>query len=367
MQVFLIAVRNLFGEKARLAITVSGVAFSVTLILILLGLYQGWNLQMTKFLGSIPADFWVGQKGSRDISHSVSILPANLKQAVTNVDGAAEVNTFIGRQVSFKNQGREIRLFLVGIDQASAIRPFKIESGSHFPQKGEIIIDQTIANQKKIKLGDAININGTELKVSGISSGGNLLIYSYAFANLADAQKIINFQTFVNYYLVKSENPDQAKTNLEVAFPNLEVMPKADFLDHNTEVIRTTFLPIIGVLLIIALIIGIAVIGLTIYTATIEKSQEYGVLKAIGYRNGQLLSVAFIQSLISGLIGLIVGNALVILIVKVITQFISGFIYEVGSREIVSVIFITILMSALAALIPLKKLFSIDPASVFKA
>lgn len=65
MPVFLIAFRNLFGEKGRFFITVGGVAFSVILILILLGLYQGWERQMTKFLGAIPTDLWVGQKAAR--------------------------------------------------------------------------------------------------------------------------------------------------------------------------------------------------------------------------------------------------------------------------------------------------------------
>ena len=36
------------------------------------------------------------------------------------------------------------------------------------------------------------------------------------------------------------------------------------------------------VVLIVAFVVGLTVAGLTIYTATVEKSREYGILKAVG-------------------------------------------------------------------------------------
>ncbi len=338
----------------------------MTLILVLLGLYQGWNLQMTKFLGNIPVDYWVGQKGSRDVSHSVSILSSDLKSKISQVDGISEVNTFVGKQVSFKKNNQEVRIFLVGLEKYGVTKPFKIESGNEFPNKNEIILDQTIARREDIKIGDKLSINSEELTVSGISSGGNLMIYSYAFVNMEDAKKIIDFKSFVNYYLIKSDNMDLTKENLEKAFPNLEIMSKQQFLDNNTEIITDTFLPIIEVLLIIAVVIGIAVIGLTIYTATIEKSQEYGVLKAIGYSNLQLFSIALIQSLVAGIIGLIAGSILTILVVNLATYVTSAFIFELGFPEMMAVISMALGMSIVAAFIPLRRLLSIDPANVFK-
>jgi hypothetical protein len=48
------------------------------------------------------------------------------------------------------------------------------------------------------------------------------------------------------------------------------------------------------------------VAGLTIYTATIEKSREYGILKAEGFTNGYLYRVVFEQSLV-GHTGFVIG------------------------------------------------------------
>src|SRR3990167_8788134 len=104
---WLIAVRNLFGEKGRLVITIGGVAFAVMLILVLLGLYVGWEHQMTKFLGNISADLWVGQAGSGDMSHRSSMLPANLARELESKSYIKQVSTFIGRQVGVKISGVE--------------------------------------------------------------------------------------------------------------------------------------------------------------------------------------------------------------------------------------------------------------------
>jgi len=364
---FLIAIRNLFGERGRLLITAGGVAFSVTLILVLLGLYQGWNNQITRFLGSIDTDYWVGQQGSRDISHSVSLLPANMESLLRKQPSVGKLNIFVGRQVSFKKNGKEIRVLLVGTKKDGIVKPYKIVEGRNVPGRGEIIIDTITAKQEKLKIGDEIEINSTKLKIAGISSGGNILIYSYAFADLADTRKILGLNDFTNYFLISSDSRESLEADLKSVDPNLEIMTKQEFLDNNSAIIRDTFLPIIGVLLLIALVIGIAVIGLTIYTATIEKSQEYGVLKAIGYSNSSLYTIAFLQSIISGIIGLATGNLLAIVVVWLAKTYVGNFIYEVGARELIAVAILTLVMASLASLIPLKRLFSIDPANVFKA
>jgi putative ABC transport system permease protein len=69
-----------------------------------------------------------------------------------------------------------------------------------------------------------------------------------------------------------------------------------------------TFLPIVSVLVVIGFVGGVAVIGLTIYTATMEKSREYGVLKALGASNGRLYRIVSHQALISGVLGYILGQ-----------------------------------------------------------
>ncbi len=367
MHTWTIATRNLLGERGRLIITVGGVAFSVVLILVLVGLYQGWKTQMTRFLGSLDADLWVGQQGSRDMSHAVSLLPATIKQRLTTINGVQSVTPFLGRQVNFTTKKGEAIVMLAGIDPASPIRPYAMVEGNPVPKSGEIIVDTAFAKKEHLRRGDQLTINGKTLTISGISSGGHILIYSYAFGAMNDVREILSLQGITNYFLVKTNNVDATKTAITQVLPNVSIREKQQFLSDNSAIVSETFLPIIGVLVLIALAIGTAVIGLTIYTATVEKRREYGVLKAIGYTNGQLFRIALGQSIVAGIIGFILGNILIIGVVWLAQTIVSGFQYEVGTKEIIAVGVVTLAMSGIAALIPLRRLVAIDPAEVFKA
>lgn len=354
-------------EKGRLLITAGGVAFSVILILVLLGLYFGWQTQMTRFLGNVDTDFWVGQKGSRDMSHTVSIISAETQPQLEKLEGVSKVTPFIGRQVSFDISGKEAHFFLIGMDQDKIIKPYKIVEGRETPKDGEIIIDQTFAKTENLSIGDELTLNNIKMKISSISSGGNLLVYSYAFTNLSDAKKILDSKDFVNYYLVKTNNKEAAKKAIQENFPKTGIMEKQEFLENNTKIITETFLPIIGVLTIIAISIGIAVIGLTIFTATVEKSREFGVLKAMGYKGFELYLIALFQSVFSGFTGFTAGLIITPFVIKAADSFTSAFIYEIDSPKIFLVFIAVLIMSAVASLIPLKRIISIDPAEVFKA
>ncbi|MCH7953355.1 MAG: hypothetical protein IIC25_05655, partial [Chloroflexi bacterium] len=71
----LIARKNLFAEKTRLAISIGGIALSVFLIGILLSLFRGWSQQVGSFVEEVPADLWVASDGTTDFPAAASILP----------------------------------------------------------------------------------------------------------------------------------------------------------------------------------------------------------------------------------------------------------------------------------------------------
>jgi len=365
--IVLIAFKNLFKEKGRLLITISGVTFSVVLILLLLGLYQGWSTQITKFLGGIEADLWVGSNGSSDLSHGISILPKDTGAQLEDVAGTDKVVPFVGRQISFSLNGGDSHVYLIGQDEDKIIHPYTIVEGKSSPDKGEIIIDQTFARKENLNIDDKLDIQGVELRIAGISKGGNLLAYTYAIATTEDVRDALKANDYTNYFIIKSSDPELTEKEIKDKYPNLQAIPKDNFINNNSVIIKDSFLPIIAVLLLVALVIGTAIIGLTIYTSVVEKSREYGVLKAIGYTNYQLFGIAVIQSFMAGLLGLIVGNILAPIIAQIAYEFVGGFIYENGYSQIIGVAVTVMLMSILASFIPLKRILSIDPAEVFKA
>src|SRR3990172_8286711 len=110
---FFLARKNLFAERTRLVMSVGGVAFAVLMILVVGGLYRGWQVRITEFVDSVDTDLWVAAKGTGDMSHSISLLPANLAEHLEAVRGVDNVEDFIGRSMMFEHNGDESRLMII--------------------------------------------------------------------------------------------------------------------------------------------------------------------------------------------------------------------------------------------------------------
>ncbi|MEK9156212.1 MAG: FtsX-like permease family protein [Patescibacteria group bacterium] len=355
-----------------MAICIGGVAFSVLLILIMNGLYQGWSVKMGAYPESIPADLWVEQAGVGDMYHALSFLPDNLSAKLESIEGVRSANKYLGRQAMFDYNGKDRSLFLVGLDtKTGTTKPYKMKEGSWQNLKdGEIIIDQVFAKDTSLKIGDTLDINGEKLRIAGISDGGNIITFSFAFVTMQQAAKMFNLGEKVNFYLLNIDSAADlltVKNRVEKEISGSKVLTKTEYVTTSKKVITDTFLPIIAVLVVIALAVGIAVIGLTTYSATIEKAREYGVLKAIGLNNLQLFKTVIIQALISGLIGYVVGVGLAYLVGYIATNIVSAFVTLIRPVDLLWVFGATVLMSLIAAYIPMKRIFSIDPAEVFKS
>lgn len=368
---FFIAFKNLFQEKTKLAISIGGVAFAVLLIIIINGVYQGFSEIMGAYPKSIPADLWVEQKGVGDMYHTLSFLPDNLSGEFLNINGVSKADKYLGKQIDFKLKGKDQSLFVVGVDtQSGATKPYKMEEGRWQDLKdGQIIIDKVLAKDAELKVGDTLDINNQILKISGVSSGGNVMTFKYAYVTYNQAKNMFNLGDKVNFYLLKLNSPsDEApvKSDIEAEMPQAKVLTKKEFVDTSRRVITNSFLPIIAVLVAIGLLVGTAVIGLTTYSATIEKSREYGVMKAIGLSNGQLFKMVIIQSIISGILGYIIGAGLAYVVGFLSQNIVSSFVTEIRSVDLLWVFGATMAMSLIGAYIPMKRIFSIDPAEVFK-
>ena len=367
-----IAWNNLTHEKGRFAVSVGGVAFAVVLVLLLWGLYAGWNNRITKYIESVRADFWVAQKGAADLSHSVSILRSDLEDTLVALDGVASVKRFIGRQVAFDlPEEQDVHLFVVGFDPASGENgPITMIRGSGIPGDREIIIDRAFSENYGLDVGDAIPLKkGEGWSIVGIADGGNQVIRTFAFVNLDEAQRLLDMENLTNYFLVTLQDPEQAETVQQriESVADVQATSRDEFITENKRIVKETFLPIVLVLLVIAFAIGAAVIGLTIYTATIEKASEYGVLKALGFSRWALYRVVLAQSFISGVLGYAVGVVVAFGASWLIQIVEPSFITDFQVSTVLWVLGMTVAMAFVAAWAPTHRITSIDPTEVFRA
>ena len=366
-----IALKNLFQEKTRLFISVGGVAFSVLLILILQGLLQGFSYRIGEYIRRQEADLWVGDARARDMFHSISLLSIADKEKIDGIEGVDSVSPFLARQVVISTEHKETATYFIGYDSATGIGgPTKVVEGKDTPETGEIIVDRVFASNHKVKIGDNLPVGQSSFRVVGISTGTNLVSFQYSFVTKEDAERTLSMRGQTNYFLIKLKigvDRDSVAKSIGEVYPGVKVFTKEEFVDRNTEIVRDTFLPVVRVLLIIGFIVGVAVIGLTIYTSTVEKSREYGVLKAIGVRNSQLYKMVFAQALAAGILGFLFGSLLAVLVNQVVDRFVPAFITYFRLVDFGWVFVASVLMAVLASYIPIRRIAMVNPAEVFKA
>jgi len=372
----LVARKNLFAEKIRLAISVGGVALSVFLIGILLSLYRGWDEQVGGFVEQVPADLWVASDGTTDFLAASSVLPDALAARLKIVPEVDAVSALIVRPMevhkSTDNPNDTFDIQLVGYDPAVGLGgPLKVVEGKSPPGPGEVVIDEEARKRYGVNIGDELKRGTKTLTVVGVASGGDFIYTQVAFVTIQTAIDFLilepaSVRTFIVLTLDNPDEADLVAQRLERAIPGAKFVSPEQFASETRDRILGNILPILIVVLIVAFIVGLAVAGLTIYTATVEKSREYGILKAEGFTNPFLYRVVFEQSMVTGFLGFLIGAGMTLIIAPFAQDAVPQFVVYVRWQDILAIAAATILMALLAAYIPVRRIASIDPVTVFK-
>ncbi|KQH82366.1 ABC transporter permease [Thermococcus thioreducens] len=247
----MIARKNLFHDRGRLVISVGGVALSVTLVIILLGVYYGMTTLGTNYIVHTDADLWVGQEGIHDLWHTYSLLPRGLGDEIKSVDGVESVHELIGRavQIEVPRSGAKKTVYIVGFDPTSGVGgPWDIVMGTGEIKNGEAVVDQVFFTRNGLKLGQTLRIGDKELRIVGVSKGTFAVVYPYIFVTTGDAAEIFGTTQYVNYYLVQlsGDRPaaDVAKDitdRLKGKGVSVEILTKERFIQNHKDVINESF------------------------------------------------------------------------------------------------------------------------------
>lgn len=383
----LVARKNLFAERTRLAISVGGVALSVLLIMLLLALYRGWDEKVGGFVEDSNVDVWIASEGAKDFLAAASLLPAGGQegeQAEEFLDSRTDIEKWSplivrqmeGVKVEIDDEGdekigKEMNLQFIGYDLETGLGgPIEIVDGKGDPGVNEVVVDEALRKRYGVGVGDLVRAGGANWEVVGVSKGGDFVATQTVFVSHDQAQQALSMPdrtTFVAVQMKPGADASDLKETIERNEPRFIVFTRDEFAQNTRDRILSNVIPILLMVLVLAFIVGLAVAGLTIYTATVEKQREYGILKAVGFKNSYLYRVVLEQSIVTGILGFVIGVGITILITLFASDFVPQFVTYVRLTDIAFVALVTLVMSAIAAYIPVRRLASIDPVAVFKA
>lgn len=98
-----------------------------------------------------------------------------------------------------------------------------------------------------------------------------------------------------------------------------------------------------GTLVVFAIITGFFIIGLTLYSAVLDRLKDYGTLKAIGATNGYVRRLILTQALIFAAIGFVIAVGLLFLFKIGVAN--AGLTLYLGPWLIAFLLFVTLFIS----------------------
>ncbi len=369
-----LAVRMLVDAPWKSLGTLIGVLVSVFLMLQQIALLTGILGRVSAFADATDVDVWIASAATESTDATDSV-PASRVQAAAGTKGVAwaePVVQGIGR-VTRPDGVREFVKVLGVHPPRYAGLPRTLSAGTSV--QGLRASDRVFMNWNdratfaSAQPGDRVEVDGNAGIVAGFFEGMDPHSpYYYLYANIDDARGMTGFPqdrvTFVAVGLRPGESVGEVKRRLAARIPDVAILSRRDL--HDAEIryflARNPVGLVFGMGTIVAAFIGGAIVAVTLYSTVIDRTRDYGTLKAIGARRRDLFQLLLLQAWTFALAGTAIGAAAFFLI----RHAYPTLPMKVTPAMLLGVAVAALLSCSLASLAAIRRVLTLDPAIVFK-
>jgi len=373
----LLARRNLFHDRIRFAVTLTGIVFALVLITIQFGLFLGFMTTTSNNIDRSKADLWI-------VFHGVGYFDTGRMFSerkfyeVLSVPGVQQAEKYIQNFAYWKKpDGGVENVQVIGFHPGGGLgEPWNIVEGSVLDVKLEdgVIVDDLYKEKLGVKkIGDRVEIGEHRARVVGFTHGirsftTSPFVYT-SFKNSLNYTRPEAREDQLAYILVKVApgfTPDEVLKNLRAHVKDVDIYTKAEFSRRTRFYWMFTTGAGLAVLTaaLMGLVVGVAVVAQTIYAATMDHIREYGTLKAMGATNGYLYRVLIEQAVWSAVLGY--GFAMVAASFIVQGSEKGGALILMPVAMKIGMLLLAVFMCITAALVSINKVTRLDPAMVFR-
>jgi len=359
--------KTILHPLTRFVLTVLGIALCSLLMLFLLAIYRGVSEGSMLYVRESGADLWILQDHATNILRSSSLLPANLKPVIQNMNGIESVSPVFLILSSVLTSSGPATVYLTGYDIKTGIGgPPGITEGKNITEDNEIVLDRSFAAKYNIRTGDDLCVKDDTLKVSGLSSGTNMFVIQYAFISLHKAGEIAGYPFLVSCYQVRLKphaDPEGTAMALRDEISDITVIDQQTFLNNNKREMESGILPLLYTVAFIGAIVLTAILSLILSMHVLERKNEYAVMKALGAPSGFLPVLLIKQAMVLSLCGMITAATLIsplLCLVEKLSPEVAGETSLQHLAIVLAGIGIICLISSAVPIGKLRKIYSLD-------
>jgi len=339
----LYAIKNITKRRMRSWLTMIGIFIGIAAVVSLVSLGQGLQKAIQDQFQSLGTDkIIVSPKGSS--FGGLGTTPTKLtEQDLNKIRQINNVKVVTGMlypvaKIEYKDKQAFFLINAIPDDYEEQklikeLQTYKIESGRDLRrgEKGKVVLGYSYKYDKifdkNLRLGETVTINGADFQIVGFAEKiGSPVDDGNIYMSKEEVKTLFNLKEEYDMVLVRVALEVEPKSIV----PEIEreLRRSRDVKEGQEDFEVKTFDEILQSFLIIfnivqAVVIGIAAISLlvgaigimnTMYTAVLERTKEIGIMKAIGAKNSDIMTIFVIEAGIlgftGGIIGILIGSGI---------------------------------------------------------
>lgn len=265
-----------------------------------------------------------------DIHHTLSLSTEKLVDSRNELIGISPRLTgkmLLQKDASVSAKSRTVASEILGVDihrekQVSLLLDCLIEGRPLEPDDREILLGDELARKLQVKSGDSIiamgqgaqgSIASAIFKVKGIfHTGDSIKDLSLGLTSISNLQGILGLDKQAHSWVGRLKGPLQArqvKESLQAQNPELHIDSWREKLPQLSQVIDLW--DVSQIILICIFYFAVVLIAInTMSMAILERTQEMGVLKALGLKQYQLYIMLFTEGTLMSISAAVIGGLL---------------------------------------------------------
>ncbi len=325
-----LALKDISHNLGRFLLTCLGLSLLLGIVLAMVGIYRGLVDESLGLVRVAGAHVWVVEGGTRGPFAEASRLSGDMREAIAAQWGVAAAGAVSYQNIDAQHRGQTKRLMVVGAQIARpGEAPAVVEGRPILRSRYEAVADRGagLALGEQIRLGrDIFTVVG--LTSGLVASGGDPVM----FISLRDAQKL---QFDLEPAAARRESVRSAGaigTTDTVNAILVRLLPGVDANRFAQDIVRWKHLAAltqddqeavlarsvidrarrqIGLFTALLLTVSTVIVGLIIYTMTIDKKKAIATLKLIGAPDRRIVGLIVQQAVAMGVISFLAGAALI--------------------------------------------------------
>lgn len=368
------AVQTLWFERKRYAPGVLAVAFSALLTAFQVGIVDGLMSMVSFPIDVSTAQVWLTSSNCPSVDLGVPINK-NWMNRFWNLSQVDRVDQYIQEFSQWKHPDGGSLIVIVagcnlGEDSLGPVSQLNPTQRTLLTETGAVVVNYQDRGRLGItKVGQTAEIQGQQVRVVGFTRNMGSLTGPYVLCSLATARRILRLpEQRVTYVLASCHQADQAGEVIEAMshFRPVSVILASDFSrSSKMHWIRTTKAGIAVVFVAaLGLFVGAVVTSQTLFAATIASIRELAVLRALGVPRGRMQVFVMQQSLIVGILGLVLGLPLSGVMAKAAE--VAGIRASLPAWLLIGTAILTIVMALGSGLVALRSLRQAEPVQLLR-